>query len=74
MEIGADHRIGYQFIFPGIGYGGSCFPKDVQALVSTARGAGCEPRILTGGGGGQPGSEALAAGESLRYYGRDVTV
>lgn len=44
--IGADSRIGYQFIFPGIGYGGSCFPKDVQALVSTARGAGHEPRLL----------------------------
>lgn len=44
--IGADSRIGYQFIFPGIGYGGSCFPKDVQALVSTARSAGHEPRLL----------------------------
>ncbi|GMW01027.1 MAG: UDP-glucose 6-dehydrogenase [Candidatus Hydrogenedentota bacterium] len=44
--IGADHRIGYQFIFPGIGYGGSCFPKDVQAMVSTAKSAGYEPQIL----------------------------
>ncbi|MCC6797169.1 MAG: UDP-glucose/GDP-mannose dehydrogenase family protein [Candidatus Hydrogenedentes bacterium] len=44
--IGSDSRIGYQFIFPGIGYGGSCFPKDVQALVSTARTAGHEPRLL----------------------------
>ena len=45
--IGADHRIGYQFIFPGIGYGGCCFPKDVQALASTARGVGYTPEILT---------------------------
>jgi UDPglucose 6-dehydrogenase len=44
--IGADSRIGYQFIYPGIGYGGSCFPKDVQALVSTARASGYQPRIL----------------------------
>jgi len=44
--IGADSRIGYQFISPGIGYGGSCFPKDVQALVSTARAFGYYPRIL----------------------------
>src|SRR5690606_726813 len=42
--IGADSRIGYQFIYPGIGYGGSCFPKDVQALVSTARASGYQPR------------------------------
>ncbi len=34
--IGSDSRIGYQFIFPGAGYGGSCFPKDVQALIRTA--------------------------------------
>ncbi|MEJ5242937.1 MAG: UDP-glucose/GDP-mannose dehydrogenase family protein [Desulfomicrobiaceae bacterium] len=44
--IGADHRIGYQFIYPGVGYGGSCFPKDVKALVGTARQVGYEPQLL----------------------------
>ncbi|MFN3841728.1 MAG: UDP-glucose dehydrogenase family protein [Rehaibacterium terrae] len=44
--IGSDPRIGHHFIYPGAGYGGSCFPKDVQALGHTAREHGYEPRIL----------------------------
>jgi UDPglucose 6-dehydrogenase len=44
--IGADARIGYHFMYPGIGYGGSCFPKDVQALASTAREVGVHCRLL----------------------------
>jgi UDPglucose 6-dehydrogenase len=45
--IGSDPRIGYHFLYPGCGYGGSCFPKDVQALRRTARdAAGIELRVL----------------------------
>ncbi|WP_417292376.1 UDP-glucose dehydrogenase family protein [Desulfovibrio porci] len=44
--IGSDSRIGYQFIYPGVGYGGSCFPKDVKALIQTAESAGVEPMLL----------------------------
>jgi UDPglucose 6-dehydrogenase len=44
--IGSDPRIGYHFIYPGAGYGGSCFPKDVQALGRTARQYGYEARLL----------------------------
>lgn len=44
--IGSDPRIGYHFIYPGCGYGGSCFPKDVQALAKTAANSGYEMRIL----------------------------
>ena len=46
LGIGSDPRIGYAFIYPGIGYGGSCFPKDVQALGRTARSVGYSARIL----------------------------
>ncbi len=44
--IGSDPRIGYHFIYPGCGYGGSCFPKDVQALIRTAEQIGYQPRLL----------------------------
>lgn len=44
--IGSDSRIGYQFIYPGCGYGGSCFPKDVQALERSASAIGYEAKIL----------------------------
>ena len=44
--IGSDRRIGHLFLFPGLGYGGSCFPKDMQALIHTARYRGYTPRIL----------------------------
>ena len=46
LGIGSDPRIGYHFIYPGAGYGGSCFPKDVKALIHAARDVGFEPRVL----------------------------
>jgi UDPglucose 6-dehydrogenase len=46
LGIGSDPRIGYQFIYPGCGYGGSCFPKDVQALARTAEEVGYAPELL----------------------------
>ena len=47
LGIGSDRRIGYDFIYAGCGYGGSCFPKDVQALINTSKAHGYSPRILS---------------------------
>ena len=46
VGIGSDHRIGYNFIYPGVGYGGSCFPKDVKALINTAHEYKFAPELL----------------------------
>ncbi len=46
LGIGADSRIGLQFLHPGVGYGGSCFPKDVRALINTGERAGYVPQLL----------------------------
>jgi len=46
LGIGSDSRIGYSFIYPGCGYGGSCFPKDVKALIHTAESRAFEPSLL----------------------------
>ena len=46
LGIGSDARIGYSFIYPGAGYGGSCFPKDVKALIHSAEESGFDPQLL----------------------------
>ena len=47
IGIGSDQRIGYKFIYPGCGYGGSCFPKDVQALINISNNFGYSPELIT---------------------------
>lgn len=46
IGIGSDQRIGYSFIYPGLGYGGSCFPKDIKALVSIAENNNYNPKLI----------------------------
>ena len=58
--IGSDPRIGYHFIYPGCGYGGSCFPKDVQALARSARTTQFDAEVLQAVESGQQPAEAGA--------------
>ena len=70
--IGSDPRIGYQFIYPGAGYGGSCFPKDVQALERTARQHGYEAGLLQAVEGVNDRQKHKLAELALRHFGGDL--
>jgi UDPglucose 6-dehydrogenase len=70
--IGSDPRIGYHFIYPGAGYGGSCFPKDVQALIHTARGVGFEPDVLAAVEGRNETQKTVLYDKIARHYGGDL--
>ncbi len=67
--IGSDSRIGYQFIYPGIGYGGSCFPKDVRALSQTAAQMGREMQILNAVEAVNKAQKSRLVELVLRHYG-----
>jgi UDPglucose 6-dehydrogenase len=71
--IGADPRIGYHFIYPGAGYGGSCFPKDVQALERTARSVGYDARLLGAVEAVNQGQKTKLFEFILRHFGGSVS-
>jgi UDPglucose 6-dehydrogenase len=67
--IGSDSRIGYSFIYPGAGYGGSCFPKDVKALCRTAIEAGASPRVLEAVEAVNEAQKRVLFNKLRRYFG-----
>lgn len=73
LGIGSDTRIGKRFLFPGIGYGGSCFPKDVQALARSGVEAGYEFRILKSVMKVNDRQKTILLGPLLEYLGQQLT-
>ncbi|MBU2886605.1 UDP-glucose/GDP-mannose dehydrogenase family protein [Gilvimarinus agarilyticus] len=67
--IGSDPRIGYQFIYPGAGYGGSCFPKDVQALIRTADDIGFDSLLLKAVEQRNAAQKQIVVQKILKHYG-----
>lgn len=72
VGISTDDRIGKQFLFPGIGYGGSCFPKDVNSLISTAEKLGCDNGILKAVNNTNMLQRNLFVEKILKYYNTDI--
>lgn len=73
IGIGSDSRIGYSFIYPGCGYGGSCFPKDVRALTRTAQSAGYNPQLLEAVEEVNDRQKIVVAEKVLNYFGKDLS-
>ena len=71
--IGSDPRIGYHFIYPGMGYGGSCFPKDVQALIRTADGIGFDARVLKAVEARNKEQKQVLFGKIARFFGENLS-
>jgi UDPglucose 6-dehydrogenase len=71
--IGSDPRIGYSFIYPGSGYGGSCFPKDVRALIAMAESVGVDPRIFKSVEDRNRSQKTVLMASIEQYFGSDLT-
>jgi UDPglucose 6-dehydrogenase len=73
LGIGADHRIGYGFLYPGIGYGGSCLPKDVRALQRTAGENHVEMRVVSSVEAANLRQKQLIVDKIVRRFGEDLS-
>lgn len=73
MGIGSDKRIGYHFIYAGCGYGGSCFPKDVKALVKSSADTGYVPRILQAVEAVNNDQKLVLPEKVCRHFGEDLS-
>lgn len=71
--IGSDRRIGYDFLFPGVGYGGSCFPKDVHALIRSAAEAGYELSLLQAVETANNRQKQVLRDKILAFFGKHIT-
>lgn len=73
LGIGSDSRIGYSFIYPGCGYGGSCFPKDVEALIRTAKEYGYDAKVLQSVEEVNAYQKTVITQKVIKRFGEDLT-
>ena len=71
--IGSDIRIGTKFIYPGVGYGGSCFPKDVKALIKTADENGYSMQVLKAVESVNENQKSVMSTKLIKHFGQDLT-
>ena len=73
VGISTDNRIGNKFLFPGLGYGGSCFPKDVKALIKTGAEFGCDMSIIKSADDTNKKQRKLFVDKIINKFGEDLT-
>ena len=73
IGIGSDPRIGYSFIYPGCGYGGSCFPKDVKALIATAKEVGYKAELLESVEAVNERQKSVLPDKINKHFGNDLS-
>jgi UDPglucose 6-dehydrogenase len=73
IGIGSDRRIGYSFIYSGCGYGGSCFPKDINALIKTANDKGYHPALIASVDGVNKRQKKVIVEKIVKRFGKNLT-